>query len=257
MKNTLTSVLLMLTISTFAQTGIGTTTPHASAQLEVASTNKGFLPPRVALTGSTSVSPLAAHVAGMLVYNTTTVSDVTPGLYVNNSTAWVSLQTQLIASPNRLENGLVRIPMPIGGSYAASEVKTGAIEIKLPSTGMVKFEVDVATSGFGINFKVVISGYPNSANGWGNSQATIISSGSRFVDNNYGVRFYVDGGVHYVYIGELVTSWGYPRISISNFTNSDINTSVDSWDDGWGVDIVTSFKGTEEFSSFTNLPIAQ
>ncbi|MFK5959302.1 MAG: hypothetical protein QM495_10615, partial [Lutibacter sp.] len=51
-------------------------------------TNKGFLPPRVALTSTTSASPLAAHVAGMVVYNTATAGDVIPGLYVNNGTAW-------------------------------------------------------------------------------------------------------------------------------------------------------------------------
>ncbi|MCF6182033.1 tail fiber domain-containing protein [Lutibacter sp.] len=88
MKNIITGLFLIFTISTFAQTGIGTTTPNTNAQLEVASTTKGFLPPRVALTGTTSASPLAAHVAGMVVYNTATVSDVTPGLYVNNGTVW-------------------------------------------------------------------------------------------------------------------------------------------------------------------------
>mgnify|MGYP005985823203 CR=1 FL=1 len=88
MKNIITSLLLVVSISTFAQTGIGTTTPNSSAQLDVSSTTKGFLPPRVALTSTTSASPLAAHVAGMVVYNTATVSDVTLGLYVNNGAAW-------------------------------------------------------------------------------------------------------------------------------------------------------------------------
>ena len=35
-----------------AQTGIGTTTPNASAKLEVASSTQGFLPPRVSLTAT-------------------------------------------------------------------------------------------------------------------------------------------------------------------------------------------------------------
>ena len=79
---------MALSATTFAQTGIGTTTPNASAQLDVSSTTKGFLPPRVALTSTNSASPLAAHVAGMVVYNTATVSDVTPGLYVNTGAVW-------------------------------------------------------------------------------------------------------------------------------------------------------------------------
>ncbi|MCF6182035.1 hypothetical protein [Lutibacter sp.] len=88
MKKLITILILAISVSTFAQTGIGTTTPNTNAQLEVAATNKGFLPPRVALTSTTSASPLAAHVAGMVVYNTATAGDVIPGLYVNNGTAW-------------------------------------------------------------------------------------------------------------------------------------------------------------------------
>lgn len=36
-----------ISLGTAAQTGIGTTTPDASAKLDVSATNKGFLPPRV------------------------------------------------------------------------------------------------------------------------------------------------------------------------------------------------------------------
>jgi hypothetical protein len=89
MKKIIIILILAISVSTFAQTGIGTTTPNANAQLEVASTTKGFLPPRVALTSTTSASPLAVHVTGMVVYNTATAGDVTPGLYVNNGAAWV------------------------------------------------------------------------------------------------------------------------------------------------------------------------
>jgi hypothetical protein len=41
---------IVVSINLHAQTGIGTTTPNASAKLDVYSTNKGFLPPRVSLT---------------------------------------------------------------------------------------------------------------------------------------------------------------------------------------------------------------
>ncbi len=44
-------VFLALTISSMAQNvGIGTTTPAASAQLDVSSATKGFLPPRMTTT---------------------------------------------------------------------------------------------------------------------------------------------------------------------------------------------------------------
>lgn len=52
-----------------AQIGIGTTTPHASAKLDVSSSNKGFLPPRVTLTSATDASTISSPAEGLLVYN--------------------------------------------------------------------------------------------------------------------------------------------------------------------------------------------
>ncbi len=64
-------------------------TINANAALEIESTNKGLLLPRVALTATTSPAPLSADVAGMMVYNTATAGDVFPGYYYNNGTDWV------------------------------------------------------------------------------------------------------------------------------------------------------------------------
>ena len=86
-----------------AQTGIGTTTPNASAKLEVAATDKGFLPPRVALTATNAFSPIvgtAANAAGLLVYNTATTTNapnnVVPGYYYWNGSTWVQIAGGLV-----------------------------------------------------------------------------------------------------------------------------------------------------------------
>ena len=82
-----------------AQTGIGTTTPDASAKLDVTSTNKGFLPPRVALTASNAASPITTPANGLMVFNTVTAGvspyQVVPGYYYWDATGlkWVSLST--------------------------------------------------------------------------------------------------------------------------------------------------------------------
>lgn len=77
-----------------------TQTPaNPSAGLDVNFTNKGLLIPRVALSATTSSSPLTVHVAGMLVYNTATIGDVKPGLYFNNGTKWVSTVLPTGATP--------------------------------------------------------------------------------------------------------------------------------------------------------------
>ncbi|WP_053077103.1 tail fiber domain-containing protein [Chryseobacterium sp. BLS98] len=76
----------------FAQTGnvgINTANPNPNAVLDVVSANRGLLPPRIALTSTSSPSPLSAHVAGMIVYNTALVADVQPALYYNDGTQWV------------------------------------------------------------------------------------------------------------------------------------------------------------------------
>jgi hypothetical protein len=102
--------MLAFAFNTFkvsAQTGIGTTTPNASAKLEVASSSQGFLPPRIALTGTndnttiknaagTSITPAT----GLLVYNTATTgtapNNVVPGYYFFNGTVWVQISAGLI-----------------------------------------------------------------------------------------------------------------------------------------------------------------
>ena len=97
--------LLLLSIGTtlHAQTGIGTTTPNTSAKLEVAATDKGFLPPRVALTAANVFAPIvgtAANATGLLVYNTATTTNtpnnVVPGYYYWNGTTWVQIAGGLV-----------------------------------------------------------------------------------------------------------------------------------------------------------------
>ena len=50
MKRILFLICILTSINLNAQTGIGTTSPDASAKLEVYSTTKGFLPPRMTST---------------------------------------------------------------------------------------------------------------------------------------------------------------------------------------------------------------
>jgi hypothetical protein len=85
-------ILIATSFSAFSQSaGISpaNSVPNPAAGLDVNYTNKGLLIPRVALTSTSAFAPLTAHVAGMIVYNTATTGDVTPGLYYNNGTKWV------------------------------------------------------------------------------------------------------------------------------------------------------------------------
>lgn len=74
--------LLLLVSSAYAQTGIGTSTPDASAKLDVFSTTKGFLPPRMTALQRGDIPTPAA---GLMVYQT----DGTVGLYYYTGAAWI------------------------------------------------------------------------------------------------------------------------------------------------------------------------
>ena len=93
MKKIYLTITLAIGIMASAQVKIGdnATSVNANSLLELESTTKVVLFPRVALTGTANVAPLAAHVQGMTIYNTATVGDVTPGMYTNSGSAWVKL----------------------------------------------------------------------------------------------------------------------------------------------------------------------
>jgi len=79
-----------------AQTGIGTNTPDASAKLDVYSTDKGFLPPRVTLTSGTDNSTIPSPATGLLVYNTGNNAGLVAGYYYWNGTSWIQIANGLI-----------------------------------------------------------------------------------------------------------------------------------------------------------------
>lgn len=71
--------------------------PDASAILDVSSSDKGVLIPRVALTGTNDGSTVSSPANSLLVYNTQTVSDVTPGFYYFESS--MSAWQRLVSGP--------------------------------------------------------------------------------------------------------------------------------------------------------------
>jgi hypothetical protein len=75
----------------FAQTGIGTSSPDASAKLDVSASNKGFLPPRVTLISGTDNSTIPNPATGLLVYNTGNNPNLVAGYYYWNGANWTTI----------------------------------------------------------------------------------------------------------------------------------------------------------------------
>lgn len=74
MKKIIYFILLQLSCLTFAQVGIGTTSPNAKSMLDIASTAKGVLLPRMSQAQRDAILPgtIDAGRDGLLIYNTDT-----------------------------------------------------------------------------------------------------------------------------------------------------------------------------------------
>jgi BclB C-terminal domain-containing protein len=77
-------VLMGLITSARAQVGIGTTNPHGSAQLDINSSSKGVLIPRMTKNDRDLIDSPAT---GLLVFQT----DYSPGFYFFNGSSWASI----------------------------------------------------------------------------------------------------------------------------------------------------------------------
>ena len=135
MKHIFTVFILFFTISTYAQVGIGTSTPDASAKLEVNSTSKGLLIPQISLTGSSDATTIASPATSLLVYNTATTSDVTPGYYYNAGTT---------TSPSWLRLNTGASGVPYSGATAA--VNLGAYDLTVNGITLGKGAGNISTN---------------------------------------------------------------------------------------------------------------
>ena len=94
-----TLAMTWIHMSSSAQVGINTISPVSGAILDITSSNKGLLIPRVTLTGTDDVSTIKpVATTGLMVYNTviagTLAVQVTPGFYYWSGTQWRRLYNQ-------------------------------------------------------------------------------------------------------------------------------------------------------------------
>lgn len=147
-KMTFIAALLGVTHFANAQVGIGTATPADAAQLEISAINKGVLIPRVELRNTTTFGPVTGtEVESLLVYNTETIADVTPGFYywVKESAAtphWERIvnQTQLdeaIANITDVQADLAKVIALLKVAFPANNLVNPAITGDTHGGGMV------------------------------------------------------------------------------------------------------------------------
>ncbi len=177
-----------------AQTGIGTTTPDASAKLDITSTSKGFLIPRMTTVQRSAISSPAN---GLLVYQT----DGVIGFYVNTgssaSPAWlrlnnewtksgsdISFTTGNISTTGNLTGGNVATSTLSGFAANFNTITTGSSYTLLSTDNGKIININVASaftltvpSGLPVGFNCTVVQY-------GAGQITLANSGTTFKNRN-------------------------------------------------------------------------
>ena len=179
MKKLLLLLFIQFTlIKLNAQVKIGAPgNPDVNAVLELAGTTKGLLLPRITLTSTASASPLSAHTAGMIVYNTATNADVIPGYYYNDGTHWSRIAYS--SETWRLNGNSATNPASqfLGTSDATDfKIRTNNLErIRISSAG----DFDIGTNTLPANVRIRIGGSVSGA-----SAAILGINGSLTSDGN-------------------------------------------------------------------------
>lgn len=129
---------VLATSNIYAQQGFGTNTPDRSSAVDIVSSKRGLLIPRIDLTKTTEAGPVAKPENALFVYNKATANDVTPGFYY-----WEAAN-----EVNAKEQGLGRwVRFVSSNSGSAVTVSAGTNVTVTPSTNGHDTNYEVSVKG--------------------------------------------------------------------------------------------------------------
>lgn len=173
MKNYLILIILaflVITLNGHAQVGVGTTTPNASAVLDVTSTSKGLLPPRMT---DAQKNAITSPVAGLMLW----CSDCGANgqMQVFNGLEW----TDMNGSPSitASSNGTANV-----SAYTVSGTSSGTLTTGVPATGITQTIIATVVSVGTYNISSTSNGVTFAGNGTfsatGNQNVVLTATGT-------------------------------------------------------------------------------
>jgi N-acetylneuraminic acid mutarotase len=137
--------LLAMRHSGAQNVGIGTTTPHASAALEVSSSTQGFLLPRLT---KTEKNVLPSPATGLMIYQTGPDST---GFHYYNSTGWVWINPTVTSSGGGLPNSALVLSETANNTALSSAGFTYTGLLRLPGAVLEQTATYAANTWLGTN----------------------------------------------------------------------------------------------------------
>lgn len=139
------TLLFLLSTPVWTQVGIGTTSPDASSALDLSTTSRGLLAPRLSQEQRNAI---VSPATGLLVYQT----DNTPGFYYYSGSAWVLLSASGAGWSITGNSGTLPATNYIGTSdNQGIAIKTNNTNrISVDSTGKIGFNTTNPGVGFDI-----------------------------------------------------------------------------------------------------------
>jgi hypothetical protein len=167
------------------QIGIGTSSPDASAALDITSTNKGMLIPRVALTGATDAITVPSPATGLLVYNTNNSVIDGVGIYLNSGTSSAPSWGRIISQSATYYSPTIKLSVK-GNSTVLT---TGAGAYGNLTLGNVSFSDG--------NYNTTTNKYTVPSNGYYQISANITYSSNANGYNNASLNSRINGTTNY------------------------------------------------------------
>jgi hypothetical protein len=196
-------IMLMFSVSIIAQNnvGIGTTSPHASAVLDLNASDKGLLIPRVNLVAlNNGTSPISSPATGLLVYNQG--GSVAVGFYYWDGDEWILVGSGgSVAGCTTLDEAY-----DCNGAGAGRVITADAGSVEIVSTNEFKpllvtnsgantFVISAEHTNTGVS---IAAGSTNAANTYSTIQATTNSSSniaSAILGSSTGLAYGVTGQI--------------------------------------------------------------
>lgn len=129
------------TVTATGSVGIGTNTPDASSALEINSTNKGFLPPKLTLTSDTDNLTITNPATGLTVYHFG-IPNLEAGLYTNTGTPASPKWTKGSQSVTNIEGSKVYKSVYRGRNVAPYNTTLRPNVVVPEMNMMIRFAVD-------------------------------------------------------------------------------------------------------------------